>query len=174
MAKNTTPEAFDDTIATEDGAANLDKEQLLMSENDILKGLLELGNERNDEANYKPIEIRRNGRLVLAFRIRPLTEDENQICLRRATKYAANKPGQPKVAIETNASKYRSHMIYTATVDEDRKKIWDNKEAQKQLNVLQATDLIDCVLLAGEKSRIIDIIDSISGWNEEVDELAKN
>lgn len=174
MARNTTPEAFDDNIATEESAAALDKQQILMSENDILQGLIALGNERDNEENYKPIEIRRNGKLLLAFKVRPLTEEENNICWRSATKYAPSKPGQPKVAIETNATKYRSHLIYTATIDDDRKKIWDNKEAQKQLNVLQATDLIDRVLLAGEKSRIVEIIDEISGFGEDIEELAKN
>ena len=176
MQKNTTPEAFDENIAVEENAVNLDKQQILMSESDILQGLLALGNERDDEKNYKPIEIRRNGKLVLAFRVRPITEEENQICWRRATKYAGNKPGQPKVAIETDTTKYRSHLIYTATVDEDRKKIWDNREAWNQLNVIQATDLIDRVLIAGEKSRIIDIIDEISGFGAEdtTEELAKN
>lgn len=175
MAKNTTPEAFDENIAVaENSAAALDKQQILMSESDILQGLLALGNERNDEANYRSIEIKRNGKLLLAFRIRPITEEENQICWRKATKYAGNKPGQPKVAIETDTTKYRSHLIYTATVDEDREKIWNNKEAWKQLNVIQASDLIDRVLLAGEKSRIIDIIDEISGFGEDMEELAKN
>lgn len=175
MTKNTTPEAFNENIAAENSAAALDDRQILMSESDILQGLLALGNERDDEANYKPVEIRRNGRLLLAFRIRPITEEENQICWRRATKYAGSKPGHPKVAIETDTTKYRSHLIYTATVDEDRKKVWDNKEAWKQLNVIQASDLIDRVLLAGEKSRIIDIIDEISGFGgEEAEELAKN
>lgn len=175
MVKNTTPEAFDENYAAENGAKTLDKQQILMSESDILQGLLTLGNERDDEKYYKPIEIRRGGKLVLAFRVRPITEEENQICWRRATKYAGNKPGQPKVAIETDTTKYRSHLIYTATVDEDRQKIWNNKEAWNRLNVIQATDLIDRVLLAGEKSRIIDVIDEISGFGgDDTEELAKN
>ncbi len=175
MAKNTTPEAFDEITETEGGAAALDNQQIIMNEIDILQGLLALGNERNNEANYRNVEIRRGGKLMLAFRIRPLSEEENHICWHKATKYAGNKPGQPKVAIDTNTTKYRSLLIYTATIDEDRAKIWDNKEAQKQLNVLQPSDLIDKVLLAGEKSRIIDLIDEISGFGgEEADETAKN
>lgn len=176
MSKNTTPEAFDENIsAAEENAAALDSKQILMNENEILNGLLALGSERDNEENYKPVEIRRGGKLLLAFRIRPVTEEENNICWRRATKYAPSKPNQPKVALETNSVKYRSHLIYTATVDEDRKKIWDNKEAQSQLNVIQAVDLIDKVLLAGEKSRIVELIDEISGFgSEEADESAKN
>ena len=71
-------------------------------------------------------------------------------------------------------AKFRSWLIYTATVDEDRAKLWDSKQAQQAFNVLQGVDLIDCVLLSGEKDRIIDRINEISGYSEEVDETAKN
>lgn len=177
MAKNTTPEMYDENTETEseNGMTALDNKQILMSENDILQGLLALGSERDNEANYRNVEIRRGGKLMLAFRIRPLSEEENQTCWRRATKYSGNKPGQPKVAIQTDNTKYRSLLVYTATVDEDREKIWNNKEAQRQLNVVQPSDLIDKVLFAGEKSRIIDLIDEISGFgDDEADETAKN
>ena len=71
-------------------------------------------------------------------------------------------------------SKFRSWLIYTATVDEDRAKLWDNKQAQQAFNVLQGVDVIDCVLLSGEKDRIIDRINEISGYDDEADETAKN
>lgn len=177
MSKNTTPEAFDENMVSDDGsAATLDAQQILENESDILHGLLALGKERDNEENYRTVEIRRRGNLLLAFRVRPITEEENNVCWKKATRYAPTKPGKPKVEIETNMVKYRSYLIYTATVDDDRKKVWDNAEAMKQLNVLQGVDLIDKVLLAGEKLRIIDIIDAISGFNdsEETDELAKN
>ena len=71
-------------------------------------------------------------------------------------------------------SKFRSWLIYTATVDEDRAKLWDNKQAQQAFNVLQGVDLIDSVLLSGEKDRIIDRINEISGYGDETDDTAKN
>ena len=49
-----------------------------------------------------------------------------------------------------------------------------NKQAQQAFNVLQGVDLIDCVLLSGEKDRIIDRINEISGYSDEADETAKN
>jgi hypothetical protein len=170
-AKNTTPELFDDAIPDE---ATPTKEEILMSERDILAGLLELGAEKDDQKNYYPIEIKRSGVLKLSFRIRPITENENQTCYNRASRYAPTKPGQPKVVVETNQALYRSYIIYTATVDEDRGKVWDNKEAQARLGVLQSVEMIDRVLKAGEKERVIDKIDEISGFGDDAEETARD
>ena len=75
---------------------------------------------------------------------------------------------------ETNTAKFRSWLIYTATIDEDRAKTWDNKKAQEAFNVLQGVDVIDAVLLSGEKDRIIEVINEISGYDDSLDEIAKN
>ena len=69
---------------------------------------------------------------------------------------------------------FRIRPIYTATVDEDRAKTWDNKQAQEALNILQGVDMVDAVLLSGEKDRIIDRINEISGYDDDQDETAKN
>ena len=173
MSKNTVLEMYDDNVASEN--APMTQDEILMNEKNILSGMLEAGKATDNGENYRKIQIKRQGKLLFEFRIRPITEDENQTCWRRATKYAQTKPGQPKVAIETNNAKYRSYVIYTATVDEDRAKVWDNKAAKDAFNILDSVEMIDKVLLAGEKSRILDIIDEISGFDEEAtEELAKN
>ena len=51
---------------------------------------------------------------------------------------------------------------------------WDNKQAQQAFNVLRGVDMIDAVLLSGEKDRIIDLINEISGYSEDTEETAKN
>ena len=168
---NTTPEEFDGGNAAQE---SLSQEQILMSESDILRGLFDLGKGKDDTESYRKIQIKRKGALKLEFRVRPITEDENQICWRQATKYAPTKPGQPKTAIDTDVAKYRSFVIYTATVDEDRSKVWDNKRAQDALGILQGVDMIDRVLFAGEKGRVFDIIDEISDKEEEIEELARD
>jgi translation initiation factor 1 (eIF-1/SUI1) len=173
--KNTAlTEDFDTPVYTEVGGEQLSPERILRTESDILQGLLNLGNDRNEEENYRPVQIRRKGILQLEFRIRPITEEENQTCWRKATRYAPTKAGQPKVAIETNQARYRSYLIYTSTVNEDRAKIWDNKKAQEELGVVEAVALIDKVLLAGEKGKIIDLIDEISGFEDDAEELARD
>ena len=171
MPKNTMPEMYEEQT---DGVEQPSQEQILMSESELLRGLIEAGTEKDSEAAYERIQIRRNGKLKFEFRIRPISEDESLACHDHATKFAPRNRRQPKREIETNMSKFRSWLIYTATVDEDRAKLWDNKQAQQAFNVLQGVDLIDCVLLSGEKDRIIDRINEISGYSDEADETAKN
>jgi hypothetical protein len=71
-------------------------------------------------------------------------------------------------------------LIHTATVDEDKAKLWDNKKLWDRLNVLSGIDVIDKVLLPGEKDAVIEKINEISGYAEDeedvedLEELAKN
>jgi len=171
VKKNTMPEMYDDNLA---GAEAPTQEEILMSEQDILRGLIEAGTEKDDESTYRKIQVKRGGVLKFEFRIRPLSEEESLACHDHATKFAPRKKGQPKREIETNSAKFRSWLIYTATVDEDRAKTWDNRKAQEALNILQGVDMIDAVLLSGEKDRIIDVINEISGYGDDMDETAKN
>lgn len=171
IKKNTMPEMYDDNAA---GVETSTQEEILMSEGDILRGLIEAGTEKDNESTYRKIQIKRGGVLKFEFRIRPISEEESLACHDRATKFAPRKKGQPKREIETNSSKFRSWLIYTATVDEDRVKTWDNRKAQEALNILQGVDMIDAVLLSGEKDRIIDVINEISGYDDDLDETAKN
>ena len=175
MSKNTMPEVYDENIGA---AKELTREEILMSESDILRGLIEAGREKENESSYEKVQVKRGGVLKFEFRIRPLSEDETNACLDHATKFAPRKKGQPKRKIETDSAKFRSWLIYTATVDEDRKKTWDNKQAQEALGVLCGVDMVDAVLLAGEKDAILDRIDEISGYGsdggETPDETAKN
>ena len=172
MANNTATEMYDEEFSTEDDAP-LTQEDILMSEKDILAGLLELGNAKDEKSNYRKIQIKRNGVVKLEFHVRPITEDENQICLKRATKFAPTKPGKAKIATESDGALYRSYLIYTATVNEDRAKIWDNQQAQNALGILQGVDMIDRVLFVGEKNRVLDVIDEISGFADEEENAAE-
>lgn len=169
--KNTMPELYDEAPA---GVTTVTKEDVLMNEKDILRGLIEAGQEKDSTAAYERIQIKRAGVLKFEFRIRPLSEEESVKCREHATRYAPRKRGMPKQEIETNQAKFRSWLIYAATVDEDRAKTWDNKTAQETFGVLQGVDMIDAVLLSGEKDRIIDRINDISGYGDDMEETAKN
>lgn len=171
MGKNTMPEIFDED---NDGIERATQEEILMDEAGLLRGLIEAGTEKDNESAYKRIQVRRSGALKFEFRIRPVSEEESIACHDHATTFAPRKRGQPRREIETNMAKFRSWLIYTATVDEDRKKTWDNKKAQEALGVLTGVDLIDAVLLSGEKDRIIDEINEISGYSDDMEETAKN
>ncbi len=153
--------------------------EILMNEDQLLAGLLEAANFKQEPSNYRKIQIRRGGKTLFEFRIRPIEEEELQACRRRATKMIPNPAGRhlPKVEGETDYVRLRSLKILTATVEEDRPKIWGNKALQSKLNVLTDVDVIDSVLMAGEKDWVCDAIDEISGYHGErveLEEYAKN
>lgn len=148
------------------------KAQLRTYETDILKGLLTAAAFKTEEENIHPVEIARNGVVLFTFRIRPLSEEEYHQCKDKNTKYTRNKQLGIKFPEETNTIRYRSALIYQATVDEDRERVWNNKSAWKELNVLNGIDLIDKVLLAGEKDAALELIDKISGYSTMMEETA--
>lgn len=143
-------------------------------ENDILGGLLAAAGYKECEEEIHPVEIAREGVVYFKFRIRPLSEDEYQKCKDKYTKYKRNKQLGIKFPEETDTVRYRSALIYEATVLEDREKLWDNKNAWKQLDVFSGVDLIGLVLKAGEKDAVLDLIDNISGYSLTTEEVAKN
>lgn len=143
-------------------------------EDDILGALLEAADYAKSEDEIIPIEVARNGKVLFTFRIHPLSESDYQKCRKRNTKYVRNKQIGITIPEETNAAAYRNALIYEATVDEDRKKVWGNQEAWKRLDVLSGPELIGKVLKAGEKDAICDKIDEISGFNTTIEETVKN
>lgn len=143
-------------------------------EDDILGGLLASAGFKDNEAEIHPIEIERDGKVVLKFHIRPLADSEYNKAKENNSKYAKNKQLGIKFIESTDNSRYRSELIYIATIEEDRKKIWDNKEAWKKLNVLSGTDLVGIVLKAGEKAAVLELLDSISGYSIVLEGTAKN
>lgn len=173
--KNTTPEAFDEEVEGKKAPTKEEiKEDVLDNESEILAGLLELADSKNNPENYETIEIRRHGKVCLTFRLRPISETEINTCRKRATRYAKAKPGKRKEELETDLPQMRSLIIYTATVDEDRKKIWDNPTMKQKLNIIEGHDMIDAVLLGGEKDRVFETIDKLNGYTEDLEETAKN
>lgn len=155
----------------------MSKDDALANEDQLLRGLLEAAEDRENEETE--IEIARKGRVYFKFRIRPLTEKESNRCNDLATKYVRKRG--IRIAEDMDMAKYRSLLIHTATVEEDRAKVWDNKAVWEKLNVLSGIDAIDKVLLPGEKEAVINKINEISGFSdddeeeiEDLETLAKN
>ena len=67
-------------------------------ENDILGGLMAAAAYKTDAEEAVPIEIKRNGAVVLSFRIRPMGEDEYLKCKKDNTNYKRNKQLGTRVA----------------------------------------------------------------------------
>ena len=126
---------------------------------------------------------------VIEFSVHALTGHEARKAKKNASVMMNNPYNKklPKVVREVNEVNYQSWLIYFATTDEDRKKYWDNPTFRDAFNVVEGYELVDKVLLPGEKARVLDTIDTLSGYaysswldeeedqDEESDEeLAKN
>ena len=152
--------------------------QLRMFEGDIIQGLLAAADYKNDETRH--IEIARNGKLYFEFDIHALGEEEYNKCKTKHTKYVRNKQLGIKLPEDTNTVKYRSALIYEATAESDKDKLWDNKKVWEALNqkgfqIMNGLDVIEYTLKSGEKDRIIDEIDKLSGYDSNnLEEVAKN
>ena len=141
------------------------KEEVLQNENSMLQGLLEAGSYKDDEEFRRKIEIKRGGRTMFSFTVRPLDESEEIACYRKATPKVNNPAGRhlPKVDGKTDTAAMRSWKIYTATIDEDRVKVWGNAEYKRQKNLVTPIEVIDSLLRSGDKDAVLAVIDSISG-----------
>lgn len=155
----------------EDRDLELDREELLANEDTILSGLLEAAERQKEPA--AEIVIKRHNKTLFTFRVRPLSDEEFEECRDKATTYKRNHLGI-RVPHDTDPSMYRTLVIYRATIEEDRKKLWDNKAYWQQLGVASGLDMIDKVLLAGEKAEIVDRIEELSGYGADLEKLAKN
>lgn len=149
----------------------LGKDEIRSVEPSLLQGLLAAGDDAHAETVN--INIQRNGKQYFSFHIRPLTEEEYLKASEKATSFERNKQLGIKIPTERNDALYRSILIHTATVDEDRKVLWDNEEARKHFDVLSGLDVIDKVLLPGEKLAVTNKIDEVSGYGTDLEETAK-
>lgn len=141
------------------------KEEVLQNENSLLQSLLEAGSYKDDEEFRRKIEIKRGGRTLFTFTVRPLDEEEEIACFRKATPKIPNPAGRhlPKIDGKTRTSEMRSWKIYTATIEEDRRRIWDNPEYKKAKGLVTPIEVIDSLLRSGDKDVVLAVIDSISG-----------
>lgn len=143
-----------------------DKELVLQYEGDLLGGLLAAADYREKE--IYTVDIIRKGVKFFSFRIRPLSEEEFQTLIKRYSKYKKSRRMGGRVQDDFDRAAYRSDVIYTATVPEDRKAVWgDNNGLWRKLDVLSGPQAIAKILKAGEKDRIYDRIEEISGFTDE-------
>lgn len=148
-------------------------EEIAFNEDDLLRALTD--GDIHEELT-KTIEIN-FGKFKFSFRIRPVSEKEWDKCRERHTKYQKNRRlGGMRLPESTDTTGYHSELIYTATVKEDREKLWDNKRLWKAANALTGTDMVDKLIpFAGKKQAIIEQIEEISGYgDDDYDETVKN
>lgn len=147
------------------------------NEEDFIQGLIDAAGFAAEETQR--IEIIRGGRLYFAFSIRPLSSEEYDKCRKKYTKYVRNKQLGMKMPEDTDRIKYQSAIIHKATIDADRENLWDNKKVWKALEdkgrqIMSGLDVIEYTLKAGEKDKILEAIDALSGYEANLEEVAKN
>ena len=65
---------------------------------------------------------------------------------------------------------YHSDLIYTATKDEDKEKLWNNKRLWNAVGALTGRDMVDKLIpYAGKKQAIVERIERLSGYDDEED-----
>lgn len=153
------------------------KNHIRMHEEDFIQGLIDASEYVVEETQR--IEIARNGKVFFAFNIRPLSEEDYDKCKKKWTKYVRNKQFGMRLPEETDNVKYRAALIHLATVKEDREKLWDNKKVWEELRtkgfqILSGLDVINYCLKAGEKDKVLECIDTLSGYESAIEEVAKN
>lgn len=147
------------------------------NEEDFIQGLIDAAEYASEETQR--IEIVREGRLYFAFHVRPLSSQEYEKCKKKYTKYVRNKQLGMKLPEDTDRIKYQSAIIYEATEEEDRKNLWDNHKVWNALNakedrIMNGLDVIEYSLKAGEKDKVLEAIDKLSGYDDNLEEVAKN
>lgn len=114
--------------------------------------------------------------VVMIFHVQSLREAEYTKIRERNTSYERNQRlGGMRVPRNLDAVRFRSELIYEATVEADRKEFWDNRELCDIYNVMDGIDCVEAVLLAGEKDKVVTVIETLSGFTTEYDsEAVKN
>ena len=144
-------------------------------ETSLLDGLLAAANYKDDEDESVNIVINRQGKDLFSFRIHPLSEEDFAKCRKRCTKYVKSRTqAGMRIPEEVDTVKYRCMLIYEATVEEDRAKVWDNKALWKAKDLATGIEAVDLLLKAGEKNAICEKLDNISGYEMTEEEVAKN
>lgn len=127
-------------------------------EDNLVEALLTAANYRSPE-EY-PVVIKRGEKELFRFTIRAVDEDS----WRRALK--ENTQNRGRRSEELDVFRYLSQVIYSATVEEDRERIWKNKTVWQKLNVASGVDCVNAVLSPAEKQVLASKIEKISGYDE--------
>ena len=158
----------------EDFSKEENKEIIRKNEEDMIQGLIKAADFVTEDT--KRIEIARGGKVLFAFSIRPLTAEEYDKCRKKNTKYVRNRQLGMRMPDETDRVKYQSALIYEATVKEDRAKLWDNHKVWDALvakgrPIARGLDVIEYTLKAGEKDKLIEEIDLLSGYDPAIEDV---
>lgn len=170
LKKNTVDTEAPENVVDEEFTEKETQDNLKLKENDFIAGMLAAAEDRTKIT--KEIPIIRDGKKYFSFHVHALSDEESRQCRKKYTKYVRNKSIGVKFEDSVDQAKFRSSLIYHATTDEDRENLWDNKRLKDGLiaqgfQIINALDVIEAVLNGGEKDRVIDVINELSGFDPE-------
>ena len=139
------------------------------AEYDLTKALLEASEYKEAEDNISIVDVKRAGKLLFTVRLHPLSDSDLKLARKKATSYMPNPQGKklPQIEKDFDNAKFKSWLIYLATIEEDQEKIWGNRAIMQKFGLMQPAESIDHLLTAGEKSKMTDEIVTISGFDDE-------
>lgn len=111
------------------------------------------------------VEIKRKGKHLLTVHIHPIGKSEIKIAHKKATTFAPNPSGRklPPIKKDFSDQKFMSWLIYLATVEEDQTSVWGDPQTMEEYGLLEPYQTIDHLLTLGEKFRVFDVVQKISG-----------
>lgn len=144
------------------------------AEYNLVAALMEAANYREDKDLITEVDIKRGGKYLFTVHIRPIGDDEARTARKKATSYMPNPTNRklPKIEKDFNNSLFNSLIIYYATTDEDKEKIWGNKAIMDKFGLIEPYESIDTLLTIGEKTALADTVVDISGMDIEEEEVS--
>lgn len=145
------------------------------AEYDLVASLLAAANYENDPELVTTIDLCRNGKFLFSFSIHPLGDEEVKRIRKKATTYMPNPANRklPKIEKDFDDGLFNSLIIYAATVEEDKKKIWGNPAIMQKFDLVEPHESINKLLTVGEKADISSKVVEISGLEDGKEELSE-
>lgn len=142
------------------------------AEFDMTRALLAAAEFKTAEDNITTVDIKRAGKLLFPVRIHPIADTDIKLARKKATTKMPNPNGKkyPPIDKDFDSVKFKSWMIYLATIEEDQQRIWGNPTILQKFGLMEPAESIDVLLSAGEKSKLVDVVTDISGFDDEEDE----
>ena len=149
--------------------AAISEEQLAKFDGDIAAALIEASEYNIGSDKRRKINIQRNGKSLFSFTIEPVDEET----MRRVRR--ENLKNRGKRTEELIGERFVAQLIYEATIEEDKNRLWRNREVQERLNVASGADVVQKVLTPAERSKLEDVLIEIGSYNDDgLDEMIKN
>lgn len=142
------------------------------AEYDLVTALLEAADYKNSEEEITEVTIARNGRFLFVVHIHPISDSDVKKAQKEAGVYKPNPTNKKlgRIKVDQDNAKLASWLIYLATTDEDKEKIWGNKQVMGKYGLMENWESVDTLLKKGEKDDLLNQVFEISGMNDDEDE----